>query len=170
MAVVTELEGQHKVHALDAMSGVGICEPFREPIDEHASPIYSVAISADGSLIATGSDVLCLWDTESGSVIRRDRGDTFLIFFVAFSSDGSRVVTTLDDGVIHVCESHSQRSPTALKVGQVSSPPHSPTMVLALCPEVQKAWDQWVGFTTSGMLSRGRSFLGDSEPAQPSDH
>src|SRR5205085_2044823 len=55
----------------------------------------SVALAPDGKTIATGSpDGLRLWDAETGQEIRRFDGGMRGVVSVAFSPDGTLVVTS----------------------------------------------------------------------------
>ena len=65
----------------------------------HNSPIASLAISADGRRLVSGSHdyTVRLWDVESGKELRRFVGHTALVSSVALSPDGRRVVSGSGD-------------------------------------------------------------------------
>jgi len=61
----------------------------------HASDVYSVAFSPDGSQVLTGSgdNTAKLWDAATGTEIRTFSGYASYVSSVAFSPDGSQVLT-----------------------------------------------------------------------------
>lgn len=74
---------------------------------EEEGPLLSVAISPDGSRVATGSAKLAadgntsgsakIWNVETGAYLRSFKGHDGLIDSIVFSPDGSRIVTGSDD-------------------------------------------------------------------------
>ena len=72
---------------------------------EQRDSFYSVAFSADGSRIVTGSyDTVEIWDAMSGGELKSLIGHTDSINSVAFSIDGSRIVTGSSDGTAKIWE------------------------------------------------------------------
>lgn len=65
------------------------------PFAGHQSPILSIAILPDGRQAVSGSEdrTVRLWDVASGRELRRFEGHTGEVTAVAFSADGSRVVS-----------------------------------------------------------------------------
>src|SRR4051812_47218992 len=65
----------------------------------HASAIFQVSLSGDGSRALTGSldRTAILWDTKTGEKIRAFEGHTSYIFGVSLSHDGSRALTSARD-------------------------------------------------------------------------
>lgn len=53
--------------------------------------LFSVAISPDGKIVATGSDVVQLWDVESNKLIRRLTSFDYNVQSIAFAPDGRRI-------------------------------------------------------------------------------
>ena len=66
----------------------------------HRKGIYGVAVSPDGKTVATGSydhDVM-LWDTKSGTPLRRLVGHRDTVHTIAYSSDGKLLYSCAGDG------------------------------------------------------------------------
>jgi WD40 repeat protein len=61
----------------------------------HTGPVTSVALSADGKRVLTGSEdnTARLWDTDSGKTLQTFSGHTARITSVALSADGKRILT-----------------------------------------------------------------------------
>ena len=73
-------------------------------LEGHSGKVYSVTISPDSTLIATTGftdQTVRLWDWESGACLWVIKQDAFPIS-VAFSPDGSRLVTGTTDGDVYV--------------------------------------------------------------------
>jgi serine/threonine protein kinase len=68
----------------------------------HTLPIWSVAFSPDGALLATGSDdtTLRLWDPASGRQIKELSGHSGAVFAVAFAHSGKFLLSSDGDGDI----------------------------------------------------------------------
>jgi WD40 repeat protein/class 3 adenylate cyclase/energy-coupling factor transporter ATP-binding protein EcfA2 len=95
---------------LDVATGE-VSEAFVEGV-----PINGVAISPDGTLIATGDAerTVKLWDAESGLLVRTFRGHHDVILSVTFSSDGRRLASTAGDEVTRVWDVHSGGDPSGI--------------------------------------------------------
>jgi WD40 repeat protein len=79
-------------------------------------PVQSVAVSADGKLIASGSNdhTLRVWNADSGSVNRAiELPGTGTVFGVAFDPGGTRIAVGSADGVLQVVDAQT---------GQISAP------------------------------------------------
>ncbi|MGJ3238934.1 MAG: protein kinase domain-containing protein [Anaerolineae bacterium] len=77
-------------------------EMLRRFENGHADRIYSVAASADGRYVATGSqdtDVI-IWDVESGAVLHTLEAHSTVIFNVMFTHDSTRLISGGGDAVI----------------------------------------------------------------------
>ena len=80
----------YALYLLDAATGQQV-----RKLTGRASPISSVAFSADGRLLASGrrtniarTDTIKLWDTSTGQMVRTLNGNSYAVNDVAFSKDG----------------------------------------------------------------------------------
>lgn len=64
----------------------------------HRLYLHAAALSADGTLLATGSEdaTVTLWDTKTGKLIRRMKGHSGKITDLSFSADGKHIVTSAE--------------------------------------------------------------------------
>ncbi|KAH8852450.1 F-box-like/WD repeat-containing protein TBL1X [Schistosoma japonicum] len=71
----------------------------RRILSRHTEPVYSVAFSPDGRLLATGSFDQCvhIWNVDSGNLINSYQG-TGGIFEVCWNSRGDKVGASASDG------------------------------------------------------------------------
>jgi WD40 repeat protein/serine/threonine protein kinase len=70
----------------------------------HEFGVWSMAFSADGRRIATGSmdTTVKVWDAQTGLELRTLKGHTFPVYSVAFSADGKRLVSGSYDNTARV--------------------------------------------------------------------
>ncbi len=94
-----------------AMLGVSLAQtPDPQPLltmKGHTDPVYSVAVSPDGKLLATGSfdKTVKLWDGVTGKEVRTlagKNGHTNLVLGVGFSPDGSSLATVSTDNQLKI--------------------------------------------------------------------
>jgi WD40 repeat protein len=90
----------NEVHIADAETATIVSGPFRG----HTGSVGSVAISSDGTLVASGShNKICIWDAETGEIVfGLLPGHTERVVSVAFSQDGKHVMSFSDDQMIRI--------------------------------------------------------------------
>jgi WD domain, G-beta repeat len=103
----------------------------------HTGPVYGVAFSPDGKLLATTSrdDAIRLWDVASRQPLGEPlTGHTSAVYAVAFSPDGKLLATTSDDHTTRLWATPSTW------IGQ--------SCELAGRNLSQQEWDRYIGTTT----------------------
>ena len=68
---------------------------------KHQDPVYSIAFSPDGKLIASGSfdKWLYIWSTTDGSLVRQYQGGSG-IFEVCWNKDGNKLAACFSDNTV----------------------------------------------------------------------
>ena len=74
-------------------------------LDKHSDPVYSVAFSANGQYLASGSFDRCLhiWDVRSGALIKTYKGEGG-IFEVCWNADGTKVAACFSSKTVAVLD------------------------------------------------------------------
>src|SRR6185503_4581245 len=83
----------------------------------HTKPIYSLIISRDGRMLASGSQdhTARVWDIETGHLLATLTGHNGDVNSVAFSPDGRKVATASDDETVKIWDLESGKELIALK-------------------------------------------------------
>src|SRR5207344_2707268 len=70
----------------------------------HTSPVWGVAISADGTRAVSGGDdgTVKVWDLTTGTATATLEGHTGSVWGVAISADGTRAVSASADATVKV--------------------------------------------------------------------
>ena len=71
----------------------------------HSNAVQSVAFSANGKLLASGScdNKVKLWSTQDGSLVRTLEGYSNAVTSVAFTLSGATLIVTTDDEKVEFC-------------------------------------------------------------------
>jgi eukaryotic-like serine/threonine-protein kinase len=83
----------------------------------HTLPVLSVAFSADGKRIASGSqdETVKVWDTQTGQPTLTLQGHTSEVKSVAFSADGTRIASGSEDKTVKVWDAQTGQEQLPLK-------------------------------------------------------
>ncbi|KAG8778664.1 hypothetical protein FRC12_024868 [Ceratobasidium sp. 428] len=85
-------------------------EPAGLAVWNYTDSVFSVAVSPDGRLVASGSydRTVCIWDSHTGQVAAGPLvGHTDHVSWVSFSPDGSRVASGSSDKTIRIWDSET---------------------------------------------------------------
>jgi len=130
--------------------------------------LSSAAYSPDGRYIATcGGEGAFLWEIETGSVIRTFRGHTGVVYSVAFSPDGTKVLTGIYDRTAKQWETATGNCIRTFSghtdcVHSVAFSPDGTMVLTGSVDNTAKLWDALphfiltvVGGSGSGVYDRG---------------
>jgi WD40 repeat protein len=132
-------------------------------IIDAGAPVFGMAVSPDGRLIATAEKdhTVRLWDATSGEPVGSPlRGHTAQVASVAFSSDGRRLASGADDKTIRLWDVQSRRAfgvPMSVSPGAAISLEFSPdghTLASAGSDGALGLWNADTG-ATKGTLQTG---------------
>jgi eukaryotic-like serine/threonine-protein kinase len=72
--------------------------------DGHTAPILTLSLSADGTLLASGSadNTIKIWDLPTGKLLQTLKGHTAPVTSVAISRDGKTVISGSEDSTIKI--------------------------------------------------------------------
>lgn len=99
---IVSASSDHTVRIWDTLSG-------KEIRKLNAGDVaYSVAFSSDGKQIASApgdgnSNIVQIWDVESGEKIRSFEGRLYHMYFAVFSPDGKQIALTFDGNTVSLC-------------------------------------------------------------------
>lgn len=123
----------------------------RRTFSDSMASVYSVAISADGQIVLTGSGdgTVRLWDVATGEIIHRLDGHTSIVSSVAFSPD---ILTTILTGsfdsttrlwfqgeLLHILEGHTDSVTEAIYM------PDGQTVLTGSSDGTARLWDVTTG-------------------------
>jgi len=118
----------------------------------HTSIVSSVAFSADGKRVLTGSwDMTAkVWDADKGQELLTLKGHTHIVFSVAFSPDGKRILTGSGDGTAKVWDAEKGQELLTLKghtnfVTSVTFSADGKRILTGSHDKTAKAWDAGKG-------------------------
>ena len=94
-----------------------------QTLEGHGSSVRSVAFSADGRHVVSGSadKTIKIWDCETGTCTQTLEGHGDWVRSVAFSADGRHVVSGSDDQTIKIWDCETGTCTRTLDVGRVTT-------------------------------------------------
>jgi WD40 repeat protein len=133
--------------------------PPGQPLVEfkgHDDCIFSVAVSPDNALLASGSSdaTVRIWNTQTGNELACLRGHRDGVNSVAFSPDGKRIVSGSDDKTVRIWNTHSHQQELQMKghtdrVRAVSFSPDGATVASGSLDKTVRIWS-----VSTGMCQR----------------
>jgi WD40 repeat protein/serine/threonine protein kinase len=114
----------------------------------HTSQVYSVAFSADGKRIVSGSgdNTVKVWDADTGTEMLTLKGHKAGVYSVAFSPDGKRILSGSDDWMLKVWDAEKGSDILSLKehrggVTSVAFSPDGKRILSGGFDKTVKVWD-----------------------------
>ena len=94
-----------------------LCHLDLATVRAHATQVWAVAVSPDGTRIATGGadGLIKLWDAKTLRELRTLEGHTEAVRCVAFSPDGTRLASGGGDGTVRLWRLGGQHKPLVLR-------------------------------------------------------
>ena len=110
------LDSAHTTEAENALHRALLDLHLLRTLRGHTSVVWNVAVSADGTRIATAGfeGVAKVWDTETGQELLTFTGHESDVFGVALSPDGKRAATASSDGTAKVWDTSTSLSAGAV--------------------------------------------------------
>jgi len=89
-------------------------------VEGHTGPVWAVALSPDGSLLAfaSGDKIVRLWDLTTSQEVQTLQGHTSFVRAVVFSHDGSLLTSTSGDKTVRLWNPADGKEIQKLKILQ----------------------------------------------------
>jgi WD40 repeat protein len=138
----------------------------------HASLVFSVVFSPDGTRIASGSrdGTVRIWDTQTGGQLALFEGHTETVSSVVFSPDGTRIASGSSDKTVRIWDTQTGKQLALLKghtdtVWSVVFSPHGTRITSGSFDKTVRIWDTQTG----GQLAKLRHQYGILSVAYSAD-
>jgi WD40 repeat protein len=94
----------------------------RRGLEGHASTVFSVMFSPDGTRMASGSEdrTVRIWDTQTGGQLALLQGHNHAVWFVGFSPDGTHILSGSFDKTVRIWDTQTGKQ-LALLDGHTSA-------------------------------------------------
>ena len=140
----------------DAVSGKNVAPP----LCGHEGPICSIAVSPDGTQIASSSQdrTLRMWNVNSGKAHARFTGHTGVVYSVAFSPDGTLIISGSSDSTVRIWNTQTGKEVRPPLYGHttcvtsVCFSPDGMRIVSGSDDKTIRIWDAWSGVADEKFL------------------